>query len=139
MDIDRDFQYVLQDFSNVYIGARLTYRQLTQQEDTPQRLSSAIFQYVYKEGLEDVRICDHLMSIQEETAPCLIYTQLKAQVKIIQPVAKTDRKGQETVEYKQQTYPVADFVHNKALREQVQPEQITEVTFKKLHLMSLHV
>lgn len=139
MDIDRDFQYVLQDFSNVYIGARLTYRQLTEQDDTPQRLSSAIFQYLYKEGLEDVRICDHLMSIQEETASCLIYAQLKAQVKVIQPVVKTDRRGQEIVEYKQQTYPVADFVQNKALREQVQPEQIIEVTFKKLHLMSLHV
>ena len=31
-----DFKYVLQDFNNVYIGARLTFAELCEQDDTPQ-------------------------------------------------------------------------------------------------------
>ena len=44
-----DFKYVLQDFNNVYIGARLTFAELCEQDDTPQRLCTAVFQYVIPE------------------------------------------------------------------------------------------
>ena len=139
MGSDQDFKYVLQDFSNVYIGARLTYRQLTEQSDTPQRLSSAIFLYVFQNGLQDVRICDHLMQIEEKTMPCMIYMQLKAQIKVVEPVKKINKKGQESIEYKTRTYTAGEFIKNKELRQRIQPEQISEISFKKLHLMSLSV
>ena len=140
MDENRqDFRYVLQDFSNVYIGARLTYGQLTEQDDTPQRLSTAIYRYLMQDGLENTRICDHLMILSAQTVPYMIYAQLKAEMKVVQPVTKIHKNGRQVTEYKVQTYPVTVFAEDEALRGQIRPEQISEITFKKLHLMSLKV
>lgn len=32
---NRDFKYVLQDFGNLYIGARFTYGEMLENEDIP--------------------------------------------------------------------------------------------------------
>lgn len=138
-DNQQDFRYVLQDFSNVYIGARFTYGELTEQEDTPQRLSSAIYRYLTQDGLQDTRICDHLMTLTGNSMPYMIYAQLKAEMKVVQPVTKIHKNGSQVTEYKVQTYPVTEFIENEALRQQIRPEQISEIAFKKLHLMSLKV
>lgn len=139
MGQEQDFQYVLQDFSNVYMGARLTFLQLTQKEDTPQRLSSAIYRYVFPEHLQDVRICDHLLTVREGTMPYMIYEQIKAQVKVVYKVEQTDKKGKIHTEYKTETYPVTEFIKNDALRSRTTAEQIMEITCKKLNLYALHV
>lgn len=138
-DNQQDFRYVLQDFSNVYIGARLTYGELTEQDDTPQRLSSAVYRYLMPDGLQDTRICDHLMTLTDGSMPYMVYAQLKAEMKVVQPVTKIHKNGRKVTEYKMQTYPVTEFIGNETLRQQVGPEQISEITFKKLHLMSLKV
>ena len=135
----QDFRYVLQDFSNVYIGARLTYGELAEQDDTPQRLSSAIYRYLMQDGLQDTRICDHLMTLADGSMPYMVYAQLKAEMKVVQPVTKIHKNGHQITEYKMQTYPVTEFIGNETLRQQIGPEQISEITFKKLHLMSLKV
>ena len=140
MDENRqDFRYVLQDFSNVYIGARLTYGELTEQDDTPQRLSTSIYRDLMQDGLSDIRICDHLLTLSEGTMPFMIYAQLKAEMKVVQPVIKIHKNGRQVTEYKVQTYPVTYLAQDEALRGQIAAEQITEITFKKLHLMSLKV
>lgn len=138
-DNQQDFRYVLQDFSNVYIGARLTYGELTEQDDTPQRLSSAVYRYLMSDGLQDTRICDHLMTLTDGSMPYMVYAQLKAEMKVVQPVTKIHKNGRKVTEYKMQTYPVTEFIENETLRQQIGPDQISEITFKKLHLMSLKV
>lgn len=139
MGTDQDFKYVLQDFSNVYIGARLTYEELTQQEDSPQRLNTAIFMYMYKDNLQNVRICDHIMTVSEDDMSYMIFSQIKAQMKLVTPVEKIDKKGRKSTEYKTNIMAVTDFIRNKQLRENTKAEQISEITCKKLHLASLHV
>lgn len=139
MGTDQDFKYVIQDFSNVYVGARLTYEELTQSTDTPARLNSAIFMYIAKEAVMDKQICEHLYEIEEGSMPYMIYAQLKAQMKIVSPIMKTDKKGRQFTEYKTNTVFVTDFIKDKQLKECTDVSRVSEVTFKKLHLMSLSV
>lgn len=137
--MEQDFKYVIQDFSNVYIGARLTYEELTQSTDSPGRLNSAVFLYFFKENLQSRRLCEHLFEIEEGSMPYLVFAQLKAQVKIVCPVTKIDKKGRESIEYKTSTIAVTDFVKNQKLKEETTVDMVSEITFKKLHLMSLSV
>ena len=71
-----DFKYVLQDFNNVYIGARLTFAELCEQDDTPQRLRTAVFQYVIPEVGEEIRICDALSSMTKDSKLAMVLKQL---------------------------------------------------------------
>lgn len=139
MESNQDFKYVIQDFSNVYLGARLTYEELTQKEDTPQRLKSAVYRYLFENGLKETRICDSLIQVQKDSPEYLIYTQLRAKVRVITPVTKLDRKGKQHVEYLTQTYEFKDFIELRNKEGKVSANQISEITFLKLHLMSLAV
>lgn len=139
MGNENDFKYVLQDFSNVYIGTRLTYGELVQLEDTPQKLRSAVYQYIYREADARTRICDHILSIKEDSMSYLVFTQLKGQIKIVFPESITDKKGKTKTQYRTETYSIADIVTNEELRNSISPEQITEYIFKKLRLVSLAV
>lgn len=139
MGNENDFKYVLQDFSNVYLGARLTYGELVQAEDTPQRLCSAVYQYIYKEADAGTRICDHILSMKEGSSSYLVFSQLKGQIKVVFQETITDKKGKEKTQYTAKTYSISDIVSSEELRNSISPDQITEYTFKKLHLVSLGV
>lgn len=133
------FKYVIQDFSNVYIGARLSYEELTLLDDTPQRLKSALFRSMLDDEKKKQRICDRLLKLEEGSAEYMMYLQLKMQIRIVKPVVRVDRKGKQHVEYKTTSYAFEDFMKMRGTKEAVSAQQISELTFKKLHLMSLAV
>ena len=87
-----DFKYVLQDFNNVYIGARLTFAELCEQDDTPQRLRTAVFQYVIPEVGEEIRICDALSSMTKDSKLAMVLKQLRCKIKTVKPKIKVDKK-----------------------------------------------
>lgn len=138
MASELDFKYVIQDFSNVYIGARLTYEELTQRDDTPQRLKSAVYRYLFETDVKEQRICDRLVQLKKDSAEYTIYMQLRMQIRVVTPVTKVDRKGKQHVEFKTDSYAFSDFM-DKLKEENIHADRISEITFKKLHLMSLAV
>lgn len=140
---DRAFQYVLQDFSNVYIGPRQTYEALLEADDTPQRLRSAIYQYTLKDITAEWKICDHLLDIEVGSPSYMVYAQLKAQVAIMlsgneNATAIKTKKGT-SIRDNQLSCLITDFLQDEAFRKSIEPWQIAEVRFAKLHLMSLGV
>ena len=46
---DTDFKYVMQDTGNIYIGARLTYAELMEQEMLPFKMKTIIQHYFLKD------------------------------------------------------------------------------------------
>ena len=70
------FKYVIQDFSNVYFGGRLTYDELAEADDTPAKLRAAIFQGFLKESSLETTIEDHLTLLKEEDFSYLLYHKL---------------------------------------------------------------
>ena len=104
-----DFKYVLQDFNNVYIGARLTFAELCEQDDTPQRLRTAVFQYVIPEVGEEIRICDALSSMTKDSKLAMVLKQLRCKIKTVKPKIKVDKKGRSRTEYETEELSFENF------------------------------
>lgn len=133
-----DFKYVLQDFNNVYIGARLTFAELCEQDDTPQRLRTAVFQYVIPEVGEEIRICDALSSMTKDSKLAMVLKQLRCKIKTVKPKIKVDKKGRSRTEYETVELSFESF-WKKQEQGQLCADYISEFYFGKLHLMSLGV
>ena len=133
-----DFKYVLQDFNNVYIGARLTFAELCEQDDTPQRLRTAVFQYVIPEVGEEIRICDALSSMTKDSKLAMVLKQLRCKIKTVKPKIKVDKKGRSRTEYETEELSFENF-WKKQEQGQLCADYISEFYFGKLHLMSLRV
>ncbi len=136
---ENDFKYVLQDFSNVYIGMRMTYKELAEADDTPQKLKTAIYQYMQSEMEQGIRLCDHMVFISEKSQSYMIYQQLRGKFKVMFPETVTDRKGNSRIEYREQICTIADLVKDVQLRDKISPEYILEFRCSKLRLGSLPV
>ena len=128
---ETDFKYLIQDFSNYYIGARLSYEEMIDQDDMPGRFRSAIFKYMEDETSLDVRICDHMLSMDKKSKSAMIYSQLKTEITVL-PNAAAGRP-------KQCIMKADDFFGNDALRSSLTSDEISELRFKKKNLMFLRV
>ncbi len=139
MGNENDFKYVLQDFSRIYIGLRMNYKELAEADDTPQRLKTAVYMYVIPEIGEDMRVCDHVLTMKPDSRAFMIFQQLKGKFKVMKPVEITDRKGNKRTEYRERICKIEELVNDEELRAQIKPEYILEYRFSKLHLASLAV
>lgn len=139
MGNELDFKFVMQNFSDVFIGLRLTYKELAEAEDTPQKLKTAVYQYILQEVGEDTRICDHLLVMDEKSRSYMVFSQLKGKFKVMLPVEITDRKGRTRTEYREKILTIAQLVGDEQMKGQINPEYMTEYKFSKLHLGSLAV
>jgi hypothetical protein len=136
---EQDYKYVIQDFSNIYIGARFTYAQLVENDDTPGRLKDTIYRIFYKEVSPEISVGEHLLSLQENSVCYLAYAQLRLQIKVTCLVQKEDKKGNFKEEYETRDYSLADFMKQEDIRKNPDRYLIQEISFKKRYLMMMHV
>lgn len=139
MGNENDFKFVMQNFSDVFLGLRMTYPELADHEDTPQKLKTAIYMYIIPEAGEDVRVCDHILVMNEKSKAYDVFARLKGKFKVMLPVEITDRKGKTRVEYREKILTVKELVSDSELKAQINPDYILEYKFSKLHLGSLAV
>ncbi len=135
---DTDFKYVLQDFSNVYIGARLTYAEAADAEDTPAKVKSALYRLIYEKLVaSDETIEHHLRRIDEKELACLFYSQLKIHIKTVTKEKTIDKKGREKEKYTACDYSIKQFLSQPALKEKT--VTIQEISFSKINLGTLSI
>lgn len=139
MGNENDFKFVMQNFSDVFIGLRMTYSELGDAEDTPQKLKTAIYMYIMAEAGGDIRICDHLLTIDEKSKTYDVFARLKGKFKVMIPVQITDRKGNVRTEYRENILTIQQLVGDEELKKQINPDYMMEFRFSKLHLGSLAV
>ena len=139
MGNENDFKFVMQNFSDIFIGLRMTYGELADAEDTPQKLKTSVYMYIMAEAGEDIRICDHLLTIDDKSKTYDIFARLKGKFKVMLPVELTDRKGRTRTEYREKILTIAQLVGDDQIKAQINPEYMTEYKFSKLHLGSLAV
>lgn len=139
MGNENDFKFVMQNFSDVFFGLRMTYQELADAEDTPQKLKTAVYMYILSETGEDTRICDHLLAITEDSKAYDVFARLKGKFKVMIPVEITDRKGKKRTEYREKNLTIKELVSDEELKKQINPEYMMEYRFSKLHLGSLAV
>lgn len=81
MENNDDFKYVIQDTGHVYLGKELTYQEILDKEDAPFKFKAIISAYVLKDTTVDVKLTDHIMTVQPDAFSYRIFQQLKMQIR----------------------------------------------------------
>lgn len=132
-EMDQSFKYVIQSFSDVYFGGRLTYEELEAADDTPLQLKKIINRVIRSEVPKTTRIEDHLIQLTEDSDSYTMYEQMKVKIEVdFFDVVKEDAKGKK--EHQSKSYSIKELVHAKELHGERRNFVIREIYLKKLRL-----
>lgn len=134
---NQDFKYVLQDMTNLYFGAKLTYQELMDSDQVPFKLKTIFAHYMLKEVAPDTKIEDHIFYLKDTDLSYMIYKQLKARFRL--NVWKTPEDGVKEAGYKSKEYRIWEIVGNRELIEKKDIILVEELHITKLALLSVSV
>lgn len=136
---ENDYKYVIQDFSNYYMGARSSYQELADSDNTPSRFKDAIYRVFLKEITPETTVGEHLLSLKEDSLCYLAYTQLRIQIKVVLPITQKTKKGTFKETFETKDYSMKQFYEEFLPAHEGEEYLIQEISFKKRHLMMMHV
>ena len=82
MPQNQDFKYVLQDFGNIYIGARYSYEEMLKSEEIPYKWKAIIRHYLLKETSPETTMENHIFFMKEDDFAYETFQELKASFKM---------------------------------------------------------
>lgn len=130
-----DYKYIMQDVSNIYLGAKYTYEELTEDEEIPFKIKSLVNRYI-KPELEDwaVSLESHFYYMEEKGFAYQTFLQLKTKVKIsvLEQKKRFGSKGEPV--YASRTLKLQDFVKIPPKEKEEKGILIQEISFSKLVL-----
>ena len=137
---NRDYKYVMQDFTTLYIGARYTYDEMIEEEVVPFKVKTLISNHIkpaLKEEAErdnpgEISLESHLYHMEGKGYTYQTYMQLKAKVKIS---ILREKKGKKS--YSTEIIPLKDFVMMPPSEKEENGVLIQELIISKLALMAL--
>lgn len=132
---NKDFKYVVQDMTNLYIGAKYTYNELMELQEVPFKLKTLISRFFLKEVDGSTKIEDHIFYMKETDMSFQIYRQMKAKFRLY--VWKDETDGARNPSYKSGVYTSADILHNEELMQKKDITIVEEVHITKLGLMGV--
>ncbi len=128
---ERDFKYVMQDTSHVFMGGRMTYEDMMSWEDVPFKLKAIVNKYFTEK--EESGLAETVMVLSQEDFRYQILKQLKVKIKAGTYQNKKNFFGKEEKKYVSKTYHLDEYMELlKAENEAVTEEFI----FSKLAMMA---
>lgn len=127
---DRDYKHIVQDPTNAYIGARLTYGELMDIDDVPFKLKTIFSHYILKEVDRDTTIENHIFYIKPEDESYLVYKRIKAKFGMY--VFDEKKKS-----YIRKEYKIEEIVKDEYLHEHMDTIFVEEMHIYKLNLLSM--
>lgn len=132
---NRDYKYIMQELSTLYIGARYTYEELIAEEEVPFKVKTLINTYVKPELQgEDLSIESHFYYMDGSGFAYQTYLQLKTKVRF--SILQT--KGKNTqASYVTKVMKLQDFIKISPREKEERGVMIQEIGMSKLALMTL--
>nr|WP_325239788.1 hypothetical protein [uncultured Oscillibacter sp.] len=130
---NRDFKYVMQDVSKVYIGAKYTYQEMMDTDEIPFKLKAILSHYILKEVAGDTTPENHIFYIKDTDLSYLVYKQMKARFKLDFPV----RSPKGTWQYRSEYHTIEEIAGNAAWKEKQDEIVVEEMVLTKLHMMMM--
>ena len=134
---NRDFKYIVQDMTSIYVGARFTYGELIENEDVPHKLKEVIFRIFLKEVAEDTTPENHVFYLSPESASCGAYKKMKARFRM--NVWEPAGKGRKKAGYVSREYTLEEVLGNRDLMRKKDTTVVEEVRISKLGLQMILV
>ena len=134
---NRDYKYVMQDFTTIYIGARYSYDEMIEEEEIPFKVKTLINTHI-KPELKNEDISDavtlesHFYYMEGNGYAYQTFLQLKTRVKCS---ILREKKGKKS--YSTEMIPLKEFVNMPVSEKEAKGVLIQEIIFSKLALMAL--
>ena len=130
---NRDFKYVMQDVSRVYIGAKYTYREMMDSDEIPCKLKAILSHYILKEVAEDTTPENHIFYIRDTDLSYMVYRQLKARFQMDIPVLS--KRG--TWQYRREYHTIDEIIRHAEWKARQDEIIVGEIVLTKLHIMMM--
>lgn len=136
---NRDYKYFMQDTGSVYLGAKLSYVEILQDEMVNFKYKSIVEHYIFKDTDPETTLESHLYYMTKEQFSYRTYEQLKAKVKVNILEEKKSLFGKEKTGYTTKLMPLAAFADMNLAQKKAKGVVIQELAISKLALMSFSV
>ena len=128
---ERDFKYVMQDTSHVFMGGRMTYEDMMTYEEVPFKIKAIVNKYF--SGKEEAGLAETLRILEQEDFRYQVLKQLKIKIKAGTYQMKKNLFGKEEKRYVSKVYHLDEYLQIA----NVEKELITEeFVISKLALMA---
>ncbi len=128
---ERDFKYVMQDTSHVFMGGRMTYEDMMTWEDTPFKIKAIVNKYFMNKGEEG--LAETIAGLEQDDFRYQILKQLKIKVKAGTYQTKKKFLGKEEEKYVSKLYALDEYMQ---LLSGEKVPVTEEFVFSKLALMA---
>ena len=128
---ERDFKYVMQDTSHVFMGGRMTYEDMMSWENVPFKIKAIINKYFA--GNKENNLAECMKGLPVEDFRYQILKQLKIKIKAGTYQNKKNLFGKEEKKYVSKVYHLDEYIE---LAEKEETLIAEEFIFSKLALLA---
>lgn len=132
---NKDYKYTMADFSNIYLGAKLSYREVMEHSDINFKIKAIIERYFLKDLDADTTLESHFYYMGPEEFAAKTYLQLKVKVKFNILEEKRGLFGKKQRVYTTKILPVHKFMEMNLAQKKAGGVVIQEITFPKMTLL----
>lgn len=128
---ERDFKYVMQDTSHVFMGGRMSYEDMITWEEVPFKIKAIVNKYFI--GKEESGLVETIVALEQDDFRYQILKQLKIKIKAGTYQMKKSLFGKEEEKYISKLYTLDEFMQLAQAEKRLVTE---EFIFSKLALMA---
>lgn len=128
---ERDFKYVIQDTSQVFIGGRMSYEDMMTWEEIPFKIKAIMNKYFINQ--EETGLAEVMPKLEKEDFRYQILKQLKIKIKAGTYMNKKNLFGKESKKYVSKVYHLDEYIQLAQTEDTLVTE---EFIFSKLALMA---
>lgn len=127
---ERDYKHVIQDVTNLYIGAKLTYGEMLDIDEIPFKFKVILSRYILKEMSRETNIENHIFFVKKEDMSYMIYKKLKAKFRLY--VFDEEKES-----YIAHDLKIEDIVDDEYLHENMNTIFVEEMHISKINLLGV--
>lgn len=136
---NRDYKYFMQDTGSIYLGAKLSYAEILQDEMVNFKYKSIVEHYILKDTDQETTLESQLYYMTGEEFSYRTYLQLKAKVKISIQEERKSLFGKKRKGYVTKVMPLSEFADMNLARKKAGGVVVQELALSKLALMTFSV
>lgn len=136
---NKDYKYFMQDTGSVYLGAKLSYAEIMQDEMVNFKYKSIVEHYIFKDTEPETTLESHFYYMTKEQFSCRTYEQLRVKLKVCILEEKRSLFGKKRMGYSTKLMPLAALVDMNLAQKKAKGLVIQELAISKLALMSFSV
>ena len=132
---NKDYKYTMADYSNIYLGAKFSYRDVIEHPDVNFKLKAVIERYFLKDLDPDTTLESHFYYMTADEFATKTYLQLKVKVKfnVLEEKKGLFSKGKRV--YTTKILPIHKFMEMNLAQKKAGGVVIQEIVFPKMALM----